>query len=92
MNVQSGKRKVRNGNPEPDLISEDDMRAIIRTAIDEAGGLNAMCRRFRIRSPGPIYLAMQEERAISDGIATHFGFELQRCYRRIGHVTQTSDA
>ena len=53
---------------------------ICYTLEDEFGGTS---------SPAPVYLALQKDRPVSDGISLHFGYELQRMYRRIGHASRT---
>ena len=73
----------------PDLISEDEMRALIKAEADAVGGVHQLCRTLHMKSPAPVYLTLQKDRPVSDGISLHFGYELQRMYRRIGHASRT---
>jgi hypothetical protein len=71
-----------------DLISEEDMRALIRAEADIAGNVNQLCSNLRMKSAAPVYLALQKNRQISDGVSLPFGYVSERMFRRIGHASR----
>jgi hypothetical protein len=71
-----------------DLISEEEMRALIKAEADRAGNVNQLCSNLRMKSPAPVYLALQKDRQISDGISLPFGYVSERMFRRIAHVSR----
>lgn len=79
---------VRGESPGPDIITQDQMRNLIRAEADAVGGINQLCRNLHMGSAAPVYLALQEQRPISDGISLSFGFERITMFRRIGHASR----
>jgi hypothetical protein len=79
---------VREIPPEPEIITEEEMRDLIRAEADAAGSIPQLCRNLHMRSSAPVYLALQEEREISDWLAMHFAFERITMFRRIGHAAR----
>ena len=71
-----------------DLISEEEMRALIEKAAEEVGGKAELGRKLRMKSPAPIYLALQGDRAVGDDLAMRLGYMPQRMYGRIGNGAQ----
>lgn len=74
---------ARGKNPKTDIITQDQMRDLIRAEAEAAGNVTQLCRNLRMRSAAPVHLALQEERAVSDRTALHFGFAKEIMYRRI---------
>jgi hypothetical protein len=79
---------VRDAAPRPEIITQDEMRDLIQAEVGAAGSIPQLCRNLRMRSSTPVYLALQEEREISDRLAMHFAFERITMFRRIGHAAR----
>jgi hypothetical protein len=85
----SGNAQEDRGNcPGPEIISQDEMRAMIKAAADEAGNVTVLCRKLKIVAPAPVYLALQRKRAVPDEAAIAFGFIKTTMYRRIGYASR----
>jgi dihydroxyacid dehydratase/phosphogluconate dehydratase len=79
---------VRDDCPEPEIITQDEIRDLILAEAAQAGSINRLCRNLRMSSAAPVYLALQDNRDVSDGVALHFGYRRIIRYERIGRVAR----